>query len=622
MEQYIEDIVSDVKSDYENRRMERKNIEAIWQLDANFVMGNQFTFINALGEVEDSERSYFWQEREVYNHIASVVETRLSKLGRVRPKMSVRPATSDEDDVRTAKIATKIMDGAWQKHDISDIISRATMWSEITGSVFYKVVWDNQAGKTVGQANGVNVKEGDIRIDVCPPYEIFPSSLGAETMDQLSSIIHAKAMHVDEIYRKWGKKIEGSDVDIIGFDESGFVGGLSSVSMIPAVKRTVKKDYAIVIERYTRPTSDKPNGELAIVAGDELLYYGDLPFINGVDGERDFPFIKQDSLKNAGCFFGTSMVERCIPIQRAYNAVKNRKHEFMNRIAMGVLAVEDGSVDVTNLEEEGLSPGKILVYRQGSNPPVMMNPGSVPSDFNYEEDRLLNEFISVSGVSELMRSSSLPSASTSGRALSILLEQDDTRLSVTAERIRTAAKNLGKHILRLYKQFASQPRLLRAVGSDGEIEVLSWTASDIGCDDVAFDTENELNSSTANRQNMIFDLLKAGLLYDENGKLSDTMRYKILDVMGYGGWEIAHDKQKLHASKAQKENERVKEGHIEVSELDDHKIHIEEHSLFMLTGDFEKCASADPKLKERLEEHVRQHKLYLKLSQGEPNDER
>ena len=44
------------------------------------------------------------------------------------------------------------------------------------------------------------------------------------------------------------------------------------------------------------------------------------------------------------------MVERAIPVQRAYNAVKNRKHEFLNRIAMGVLTVEDGSVDTDNLE--------------------------------------------------------------------------------------------------------------------------------------------------------------------------------------------------------------------------------------------------------------------------------
>lgn len=618
---YIEDIVADVKKDYETRRSERSKLEAVWQLNVNFVMGNQFSYINGLGELADGESDYFWQEREVFNHIAPIVETRLAKLGRVRPKMSVRPASNDDDDVRTAKAATKIMEGTWQRLDIGDLISRATMWSEITGTAFYKIVWDSGSGKTVGKSGDKPIKEGDVRIDVCPPYEIFPASLSLETLEAQSSIIHAKAMHVDDIYRIWGKKIKGTETDIIGFDESGFVGGMGLKSLAFAFKRTMRKDHAVVIERYVRPTEEKPFGELAIVAGDELLYYGDLPFVNGVDGERDFPFVKQECIKCAGCFFGTSVVERCIPIQRAYNAVKNRKHEFLNRISMGVLAVEDGSVDITGLEENGLCPGKILVYRQGSNPPALLNPGNVPNDFNYEEDKLLSEFISISGVSEIMRSSSVPSSVSSGAALQLLLEQDDTRLSVTAELIRCAARRIGQHILRLFKQFASQPRIMRSVGSDGEVEVISFTASDIGCDDVAFETENELNSSLASRQNMIFELLRAGLLYDENGKLSDGMRYKILDVMGYGGWEITHDTQKLHVNRAQKENYDAADALPEISELDDHEIHIEEHSRYMLGGEFERRARENPMLRKNLEEHIRMHKTYEKLSKESENEQ-
>ena len=615
---YIEDIVSSVKKDFEERRDERSKLEALWQLSSSFVMGNQFAYINALGDVEDGDSEYAWQEKEVYNHLESIVESRLAKLNRVRPKMSVRPASNDDDDIRTARVATRIMEGAWQKLDIGDIISRATRWSEVTGSVFYKVVWDENAGKVVGEIEGKEVKEGDVRIDVCPPYEIYPASLCAETVEEQASLIHAKAMHVDDIFRLWGKRVKGTETDIVSFGDSGFVGGVGIKSLITSVKRKTKKDYAVVIERYIRPSPDNPQGELAIVAGDELLWYGPLPYVNGVDGERGFPFIKQDCVKNVGCFFGTSVVERCIPIQRAYNAVKNRKHEFLNRISMGVLAVEDGSVDISSLEEDGLRPGKILCYRQGANPPALLNPGNVPADFNYEEDKLLSEFISISGVSEVMRSSSIPSSITSGTALRLLLEQDDTRLSVTAEFIRTAAKKMGQHILRLYKQFASQPRLIRSVGEGGEVEVLTFTASDISCDDVAFDTENELNSSLASRQNMIFELLRAGLLYDENGRLSDSMRYKILDVMGYGGWEITHDRTKLHVNRAQKENIT---GEFGISELDDHRTHIEEHSRYMLGSEFEREAASRPALKEQFAEHIREHKMYIKLSEEASNEQ-
>ena len=39
---------------------------------------------------------------------------------------------------------------------------------------------------------------------------------------------------------------------------------------------------------------------------------------------------------------------------------------------MKILCIEDGSVDMNKLEQEGLKDGKILVYRQGSKPPYIL----------------------------------------------------------------------------------------------------------------------------------------------------------------------------------------------------------------------------------------------------------
>lgn len=63
------------------------------------------------------------------------------------------------------------------------------------------------------------------------------------------------------------------------------------------------------------------------------------------------------------------IIEALIPYQRQYNSIKNRENEILDRICLGELAVEDGSVDTDVLESEGLYPGKVLVYRQGANPP-------------------------------------------------------------------------------------------------------------------------------------------------------------------------------------------------------------------------------------------------------------
>lgn len=605
---YIEELVADVRSDYEARCGERRQFESQWQLNANFVIGNQYCRIGVTGELEDADKEYFWEEREVYNHIATIVETRLAKLARVRPGMRVLPASGDDADVKTAKCAGKILSAACARLATDELIRSATMWSEITGTAFYKITWDNAAGRKVGRdEKGKPIFEGDVRVDVCPPYEVLPSDLTASTVEECDSIIHAKAVSVAEVKRVWGEDVEPEDVDLVSLEGISMIGGLGMSGATAKVGRDRRRDRVMVIERYTRPSPEKPNGELAIVAGKKLLYRGDLPYTDS-DGTRELPFVRQTAIPRAGCFYGTSIVERAIPIQRAYNAVKNRKHEFLNRIAMGVLCVEDGSVDTENLETEGLCPGKILCYRQGSPAPRLLSPGSVPSDFTVEEQRLLDEFVDVSGISELMRSSTVPSTVTSGVAIQLLIEQDDTRISVTAENVRAAVKRMAESILRLYRQFAEGPRLSRFTGDEGETELVAWSKSDIGETDVVFETENEVSSSAAARQSLMFDLIKTGLLTDENGKMSDEVRYKILRSFGYGDYEAALDLKNLHVARAEKENAGLKEKKPEVSEVDDHALHEAEHVKYFLSSEFAEIEARRPEIKERLLSHIREHR--------------
>lgn len=83
-----------------------------------------------------------------------------------------------------------------------------------------------------------------------------------------------------------------------------------------------------------------------------------------------------------------------------------------------------------------------------------MGMGAIPTDLNREEDRLLSEFILLSGVSEFTRSADF-AAGTSGVALQLLIEQEDARLNSVTENIRAAEKETAKHIIRLFKQFAT-----------------------------------------------------------------------------------------------------------------------------------------------------------------------
>jgi len=607
VDKFYEDLVKEVKDDFERRREERRSYELQWRLNMNFLMGNQYCEISPRGDVEDVGKQYFWQEREVFNHIAPIVETRLAKLGRVKASISVRPSSSDSKDENAAKFSTRILSATCDENKLLDLMSEANTWSEVCGTVFYKIGWNSEKGELAGvDEKGKPVYEGDVELSVCPPYEIFPDSTNASDMRNVKSIIHAKAYPVEVIKEIWGKEVQGEQIDVFTLSSSDVLGGLGYTGNAPKVLFEKKDGYAIVIERYERPTKARPDGTLTIVAGDKLLYHGILPYQNLYNKKRGLPFVRQTCIKQAGSFFGNSVIERIIPVQRAYNAVKNRKHEFINRISMGVLAVEDGSVDIDNIEEEGLSPGKVLIYRQGSTPPHLLDAGSVPNDFDVEEDKLLDEFMTISGVNDSKKYMKIANSNLSGVALSLLVEQDDTRLSITADSIRSAVKEIGMQILLLYKQFAINKRMKRISGDTGEVEMVYFNSSDITADDIIFDTDNELAETPASRKNTVLEILKLGLLNNEKGQLDERMKSRVLDMLGFGNWENGRDISDLHIKKAIKENLAISRGEeIEVIETDDHELHIAEHTKY-LVGEYKGDV-------EKLLEHIRTHKRFEAL---------
>ncbi|MGN1201361.1 MAG: hypothetical protein ACI4R8_03805 [Candidatus Caccovivens sp.] len=609
MKQKTVDIVKETLADFEQRVSARKSFDSQWQLNMNFYMGNQYCDVGYGHFVHELDKQYFWQEREVFNHIAPIIDIRMSKLAKIKPKMTIAPATNEEQDIYTAKVGKKVLDSVSNKMNLMAKINQATKWSEICGTSFYKISWNSNLGQVVAlEEDGKKIKTGDVDISVCSPFEIYPDSSTHENLNECQSLIHAKAYTTAQIKQMYGVDVEGKDINVYSLDGvTSSLGGLGYNGMATKLIETTRHDSAIVLEKYVKPNEEFPNGRLLIIAGDKLVYDGELPYINGIDGKREFPFVRQICNEEVGNFWGVSMINRLIPIQRAYNAVKNRKHEYLNRLTMGVLAVEDGSVDIDNLEEEGLAPGKILVYRQGSTAPKFLGGENVPSDFDKEEDKLLEEFSTISGTSEIGSMESV-STSLSGVALELLIDENETRLKFTTDSIKSAIKTIAKHILRLYKQFATFPRLIKIVGNDGELDAIYFKGSDISSDDVQFDTDNESNDTLSQRRAMIFDLLDKGLLYDENGKLTNSMKAKVMENIGFGAWESSVDLSDLHIKNADAENVAMLSGKdVEVKEIDDHALHLTQHISYMLKVLYSQ-EQIDKKIEENFLKHIRAHK--------------
>ena len=591
-------IVDFVQNDFKEKQIARKNFELIWQLNMNFYLGNQYSYITPSGFISDIEKNYPWENREVYNHIAPIIDSRLSKLNKIKPKIDITPSSNTEADSYKAKLAKAILTSNFAENNLEQLISIATHWSEITGTCFYKISWENYNSET----NDL----GDAKISICTPFEIYPDSNFVENLEDCNSIIETRAYPADEINREWGTHLIGEDIDLYQLNNTSSISNISGRSNYTKVIHSTNHDYLLLIERYEKPSKKHPNGKLTIVCKDKLLYDGDMPYINATNNTRTYPFVKQISNKQLSCFWGASVIERCIPIQKAYNAIKNKKHEFLTRLATGVLTVEDGSVDVDNLETNGLEPGKIIIYRNGATPPKFLDPGSIPNEFEKEEEKLLDEINNLSCISELTTRTSIPQGINSGTALELLMEQDEIRLSNVAEEIRNSIKQISYQVLRLYKQFSNNIRLNKLSDNNGLLEMFYWTKNDISSDDILIDTTNTLDKSNTSKKELLITLLNKGLFNNSDGCISNQAKSKILSTLGFEDWCSFDELGELHTKRAEKENLKL----ITLDdplEVDDDKIHIEQHTKFIIKDNNAK----DEKFIIKLLEHINKHKENL-----------
>jgi hypothetical protein len=612
-----EELVSFVDDEFKRRQNERRPIELQWRLNAAFKEGNQYIDINSAAmTLVEIPKLYYWQEREVFNHIGPIVETRIAKLSRSSPILKVQPGSGETEDIHAAKVGAQLLKNTFNDKDLRRLQVEANAWNEICGSVFFKNVWNPNLGPVIGiqqdeTGNQSEVKEGDLDVILCPAQEIFPDSIYRQSVQQCKSIIHAKAFRIDEIYDLWGVEVpsEGG-INVLqlqqvmigqgglGYGMGGFGYNVSSL-----------KDHAYVKEYYERPTRRYPKGRLIIVAGKKLLYQGDLPWPVEEDGQLGLPFVKYDCLTKPGCFFGSTIIERCIPVQRRFNALKNRKTEYLNRVAIGQWNIEEGAVDEDQFEEDAGAPGAVHIYKKGFAKPEPVVNAPLPPQFDTEEQSLLTMFSMLSGVSEMSRMSQAPPGVKSGVALSIATEQDDTRLATTAGNFDIAMIQNGKQWLRLYKKFATGQRTLRRINRNNVVELLDWTGADIRSDDVILDTSSALAESPAQRRQMIFDLLSTPLFLDpDTGKIDRDMRSKIFEMIELGNWESADDFDEAHISKAERENRMLKQNMLpKAANYDHHFLHIKHHNQYRLTVEYEDMVRQNPMIDQLYQAHVDQH---------------
>lgn len=598
-----------IKQEYERRRIERLYFELKWQLNMAFIEGEQYQYIsNITNDLVEYPKVLKVQEREAYNHILPIWTTRLAKLSRLNQVFRARPSSNDSDDINNAHITTSILQKWSNDNELNKAQTNANAWMEATGTAIWKNIWNTNKGKRLGISDdGSYIREGDVENVVCSPFEIFPDSSYNSDIEYCKSIIHARAVDVDYIYDNFGVDLLGQKLDVFA---NGMIAIQSIGNRLKGIDTKKKDDVIMLYEFYEVPTKQYPDGRFLICCDNhnELLYEGELPYINANYNNRELPFKLQRSIIRPGYFWGKTVIDSLIPVQRRYNAIKNRMTEYLSSVAVGVTIVDATTAERNNIETDGIAPGDIIIYDKSDNTqvPTYMQSPPLPNEFFNQENMDLGNFTKMSGVSEISRDSSAPTGVESGKALTVLNEQDETRLSLTARQVQDCMLGVSKQSMYLYKQFVDIDRILKIVGKGDAVKALSWNKNTITADDIIIEGLARISETLTQKRNMIMQLINMGMFRDEQGRIDDSA---ILEKLEFGDADVSLDSKRLQKIKSNEQNIKMSIGQpctIEFYEL--HSIAVDTHIEYMLSAEFDML---EEPIKEIFKQHIAEHINYV-----------
>lgn len=639
-ERFEKEIIIDIQNKYNTRRTARQPLELVWRLCVNFYNGNQFTRIDPMmNDIVEIPLFAEWEERGVFNEIAPNIETRFAILSKRKNNLKTRPASSSSQDRTSAKISNKILASTRMRLDMGELQQVANLISGTFGSAVWKTLWDTSKGNVIGYIEsdiddsemndltmasyenellGLNCKKvyqeirnGDVVSTVHSPFEIFPENI-SKTVKENQRVMHVALMNPEDVFEKWGVIEDGKEhttFKILDSDSLNYGGGISGRSYGQLLGTTKINNCVRVYEENEMPSPRYPQGRLIICTDNNLLYYGPLPEPLGENGEYIQPFDVQQSLKTDG-FFGKSFIERMVPLQERYNAIKNRKQDYLNRVSIGVIEAQEGAlVDKDYYLQHGIAPGEIVEYAVGYDRPQYMAMPDLPEEMYREEQNLLSALDRYSGVSQLAKQSVTPSNLVSGVAIAGLAEQDDTRIGLEAENIKNCLCSVAKKWLILYHNNVKFERMVKDLGRSDEFEVASFIGSDITSFDVFVESEPEASDTLSQRRQKVIELLNSGLFNDtETGNITNEGRIKVFEMLELGNWEDFVDADDAQQRKAERENNAMIAGDIAtIREFDDDILHISKHNNFRLYAEYEEATQKNPDIDALFERHVDEH---------------
>ena len=526
----------------------RDLLERAWKINLSFYKGKQYVFYNKRTRrieslaTEDGDKPRY-RVRIVANQISPNSMGLLARLTKSKPQFFATPTSAGYENQKATQVAENLLEHWWSKFSLSEKREEAMLWSIICGNGFWKISWDDKVGSSVkvmvDPVNGnpiidplverlfrenmdsmnvdssqfeTEVFEGDIRVDVMSPFNVFLDD-SAQVFEDCQYAFCSHPMGVEEVYNRFGIRLKANAVN--RYPDESLPGAYSFSS------GQTKENVREIFYGYFVPSPSIPEGRVVAFtkSPDIILYDAPWPY-----PFNELPLVKFPGLRIPGQLWDTSVVEQAVPLQKELNRTLSQLIEYKNLTLKPQMLAPVGSLRQRMTDE----PGAIFEYNPvaGKVPeaiPIPGLPGYVTQHLADMGQRLKEIF----GLTELMQGQVPPNVE-AGVAIDLLQEAATDRLAPQILMMEKALERCGNLMLNLAQEYYTEPRLMMLSGGAGsKPRVEQFEHADVLSGlQIKVEAGSGLPRTRAGKQARVFQMLNMGLI-------SPTKAYKYLDLADF-----------------------------------------------------------------------------------------
>jgi hypothetical protein len=587
----------------EERLKEGENLplEQVWAINIAYLTGKQWIVFDKSSRKIVEKPKELWEERVTINRIRAIIRTELAKITKSKPQFNVIAASNEEEDIDAGKVGTQAVDFVWRNSNMDEKRFKTALWQITTGSAPLKTWWNPKLGDEArlntldeqgefaldeqGQEVMQNKALGDIDNSVVSPFN-FKFDPSATEFEEAKWCVEDILRTTDEVKETYGVEVSP---DGALSSTNLFNGILANINGQQTDYKPAKVKNGVIVKEYWELKSVKyPKGRHITIANGKLLQYEDNPY-----DRLPYFFFAHNLVP--GRVHGSSNIEDLIPIQREYNKTRTQRRLNQNRTGNPRFLSEVGSL----IDEPTNEPGEHLEFHRGFNIPQWETPPPEPGHIQAELELQLRDFEDVSGIHEVSQGNA-PTGVKSGIAISFLQEQDETKFGPIVHNIESTYEKWAQFVLVLIQKNYIEPRMIKIVGKNNQVEVKEFQGSDLkGNTDAKVVAGSAMPKSTAARQDFVLNLWDRHILSDPQ---------KALKLLEFGAIEEVFEDLSIDVNQAKAEQKQWLKGDFSHQTRDfySHEIHIAEHNKYRKSDDYEKLIQ----FQQEVDDHVAQHSMY------------